>query len=121
MKNNADYDAWLRSPFGQVHVQAEQAAKQRQIIEAQAIIAHFDAHPKLAEGVSVASRCASGWWDRERCGSVHEIIEYGFTKNMQMHLSAWQQWMHFVTHSNHYEYKNDRWRKRRPKKMRKIA
>lgn len=68
------YTAWLASPFGQVHIQAEAAAAARPFVEAVQTQAYFIQHPKLAEGIDVAARCEPDWWDRIRGGSVNKVI-----------------------------------------------
>ncbi|QPC82100.1 hypothetical protein G4Y79_20820 [Phototrophicus methaneseepsis] len=119
-QDDANYEAWLASPFGQVHVKAAEAEKMRPIREAQATLEHFAKHTECREGVNVASRCVPGWWDRDRCGPMNEIIQYAFNQSVRMHISAWQDWLFFIKASQ-YEYVRDSWRPRRKPPRKKSA
>lgn len=77
----SDYDAWLQSPYGQVHVLAEQSVASKPIRDAQATLDHFQQHPDMIyevddiplngptvrskeDRVDVYDRCQPDWWSR---------------------------------------------------------
>lgn len=77
----SDYDAWLQSPYGQVHVNATHSLETKALREAQATLDHFQQHPDMIyevddiplngptvrskeDRVDVYDRCQPDWWTR---------------------------------------------------------
>lgn len=113
--DSPDYLSWLNSPFGEVHRNAAEAVRQRPMAEIQALLDHFDKWPELREGISVASRCGLGWFDREGAGPIDEPEVFDLQQSMKNHLHEWSYWIQFVKHTPNYEFKSNKWRKKKSK------